>query len=363
MPGIPRRHHFVTKAYLEGFLEPGEKHLSCYMRRRSEPFLSMPVNLANIRDFHSFKRPDGSIDASLESLIEREIESPGIPLIRKLASGKVNLDYKQRSLVARLVGLQSVRVPYERSFMDSNNVDNLRSYIDEMDESSRRLGQPVNAIEIAVTPRDDPRLIKEWLRITRAQILAELKEAEEDPQRSSRETFVGLASALEAILVKMEWTVRYASGNSRFITSDRPVIRSFSDGPSMGRGLRDIRAEISFPLSRTSILEIKHKQWHLDAVRKRTSKRMPRQKTKDFWTIGIGDADDTFVESINHRMAKQAHLLVFTGRRQEWLGKWMKEPLKAAKQAVTVLDTELNLSIHGEKPKMTRKREWVVGHE
>jgi hypothetical protein len=90
---------------------------------------------------------------------------------------------------------------------------------------------------------------------------------------------------------------------------------------------------------------------------------MPRQKTKDFWTIGIGDADDTFVESINHRMAKQAHLLVFTGRRQEWLGEWMKEPLKAAKQAVTVLDTELNLSIHGEKPKMTRKREWVVGHE
>jgi hypothetical protein len=50
MPGIPRRHHFVTKAYLEGFLELGEKHLSCYMRRRSEPFLSMPVNLANIRD-------------------------------------------------------------------------------------------------------------------------------------------------------------------------------------------------------------------------------------------------------------------------------------------------------------------------
>jgi len=123
MPGIPRRHHFVTKAYLEGFLELGKKHLSCYMRRRSEPFLSMPVNLANIRDFHSLKRPDGSIDTSLEILIEREIESPGIPLIRKLASERSILDYKQRSLVARL-GLQSVRVPHERSFMDSNNVDN-----------------------------------------------------------------------------------------------------------------------------------------------------------------------------------------------------------------------------------------------
>lgn len=361
MPALPRRHHFVTKAYLEGFLEAGEKHLLCYMRRRSEPFLSMPVNLANIRDFHSFRRPDGSIDASLETLIEREIESPGIPLIRKLASGRVNIDYKQRSLVARLVGLQSVRVPYERRFMDSNNVDNLRSYIDEMDESARRLGQPVNTIEIAVAPRDDPRRIKKWVRITRAQVLAELKEAEEDPQRSSRETFFGLASTLEAILVKMEWTVRYASGSSRFITSDRPVIRSFSDGPSMGRGLRDLRAEVSFPLSSTSILEIKHRQWHIDAVRKRTRNQRPHQKPD--WAIATGDADDSFIDSLNRRMAKQAHLLVFSGTRPEWLLEWMKEPLKAAKQAVTVLDTELNLSTHGEKPKMTRKREWVVGHE
>jgi hypothetical protein len=40
-------------------------------------------------------------------------------------------------------------------------------------------------------------------------ILSVLKEAEADPQRSSGETFVGLASALEAILVKMEWTFRY----------------------------------------------------------------------------------------------------------------------------------------------------------
>ena len=118
------------------------------------------------------------------------------------------------------------------------------------------------------------------MRITRAQILAELREAEEDPQRSSRETFFGLASALEAILVKMEWTVRYASGSSRFITSDRPVIRSFSDGPSIGRGLRDLRAEIGFPLSSTSILEIKHRQWHINAARKRTrNQRPPRNLT------------------------------------------------------------------------------------
>lgn len=62
-------------------------------------------------------------------------------------------------------------------------------------------------------------------------------------------------------------------------------------------------------------------------------------------------------------MAKQAHLWVFSGREQGWLKDWMKEPLKPAKRAVTILDTELLMSAHKEKPRLTRKREWIVGQE
>lgn len=96
------------------------------MRRKSKPFASKPEKLANIRGFHSYSRPDGYVDVSLETQIERAIESPGIPLIRSLASGKVRLNFEQRLQVARLVALQSVRVPYERLFLD-RNIDNLRS--------------------------------------------------------------------------------------------------------------------------------------------------------------------------------------------------------------------------------------------
>jgi len=354
----------VTRAYLDGFLEPDAKQLFCYMRRKSEPFATTPVKLANIRDFHSFKRPDGFVDTSLETKIEREIETPGIPLIRKIAVGKVNLDFQQRSLVARLVALQNVRVPYERSFMDRNNIDNLHSYIEEMDEASQRLGGPVNTIEIAVTPRDDPKLIKNWVRVTRSQILAEIKEAEEDPQRSSRETFFGLAESVGRIIARMEWTVRYTSGIARFITSDRPVIRSFSDGPAIGRGLNDSRAEIRFPLANTSILEIKHHQWQLEAIRRKSRKGSPKPEKNTDWTIATGDADDAFVDDFNRKMAKQAHLLVFSGSAQGWLTEWMKEPLKPGKRAINVLDTEEHLSVLGEKkPRLTRKREWVTSNE
>jgi hypothetical protein len=363
MTPIPRRHHYVTKAYLEGFLEPGENNLCCYTRKRSAPFLSAPTNLANIRDFHSFKRPDGSIDCSLETQIEREIETPGIPIIRMVISGKTNLDFGQRLSLAKLVALQSVRVPFERNFMDSNNVDNLSSYLEEMDEASRKLNAPVNAIDVAVTPRDDPRLIKKWARITREQILAEIREAREDPRKSSRDTLVLLAGDLAKVFVQMEWIVYQASGTGCFITSDRPVVRTSTDNKGFGRGIRDLRSEISFPLSSTVMLRMKHYNWLLDEIRKRRPNEIKPRRKAPSQEIANLQVEDEFVELSNRTHANQAHLLVFSGRKQDWLCDWMHEPLKSPKRAVAVSDTELNLSTHRQPAKMTRKREFIIQDE
>ena len=146
--------------------------------------------------------------------------------------------------------------------------------------------------------------------------------------------------------MKMEWTVRIASGSSRFITSDRPVIRDSADGKGLGRGLRDLRSEIKFPLSSTSILEMKYCNWLPDAVRKRHRNDNSRVKKRGDTKIKALDADDAFVQTVNTTMAKQAHLWVFSGREQVWLKDWMKEPLKPAKRAVTVLDHRAHAQQH-----------------
>src|ERR1035437_5213101 len=61
----------------------GEKHLCCYGRKKSAPFLTASENLANRHDYYSLKAPDGMIDYSLETPIGTEIESPGNPVIQK----------------------------------------------------------------------------------------------------------------------------------------------------------------------------------------------------------------------------------------------------------------------------------------
>jgi hypothetical protein len=364
MKGIPRRHHYVTRAYLELFLEPGDKHLYCYGRKRNEPFRNTPENLANIRDFYSFRRPDGGIDCSLETRIEREIETPGIPLIRKLASGKANLSHADRTKVAKLIALQSVRVPYERTFMDANNVSNLNSYLAEMDEASERFSAPVSALYLAVSLNGNPRSITKWTRITRAQVLAELKDADEDPTRSSRETFFSLASDIAAILVKMEWTVHRIYGADRFVTSDRPMLLKSSDEFGFGRGIRDLRSVVLFPLSSTALLEAKHHNWLLDAIRKRTRNTAKTGKRMRNLDITVRTAEPTFVELMNREHSRGAHLWLFSGRKEDWLVEWMQNPLKRPKKAVKVLDVEEEVNFGpGQGPHKIRKREFVIHEE
>jgi hypothetical protein len=189
MRGIPRRHHFVTKAYLDVFLEPNEKLLYCYGRKRPEAFRAAPENLANIRDYHSVRRQDGSLDFSLETRIEQEIETPGIPLIRRLSAGKTNLDTGQRLSLAKLIGLQNVRVPYERDFIDKQNREILAGYLADMDEDARRRGVPVNEIDIAISVTDKEPRPGEWVRVRREYVEAQLEAIRDDPERFSRENF------------------------------------------------------------------------------------------------------------------------------------------------------------------------------
>jgi hypothetical protein len=283
-----------------------------------------------------------------------------MPVLRKLASGKASIDHVQRLKLAKLIALQSVRVPFERNFMDRNNKDNLLSYLAQMDEDSRRHNAPVNAIQIAITPVDDPRLIKKWSTITRAQVLAALREVEEDPTRSSRETFLGLAGAIAEIYMSMEWTIHCIQGSQRFITSDRPVLRHYSGGGGPGRGLRDIRSEVYFPLSSTALLHMKHHNWLIDQIRKRRRGPPSPRRRPAHQTIGCLGAEGGLVEKVNRTVADRAHLWVFSGREEGWLIDWMSKPFKKPKRAVTVVEEEQYLSSGHEPATLTRKREFVV---
>ncbi len=354
MAANSRGHHYVTASYLEGFLAAGDRHLHCYGRHASKCFRSLPVNLARIRDYHSYINPDGSLDDRLEARIARDIESAGIAAIRKLASGNVNLSYPQRLAIAKMIALQSVRVPFERTFVDSFSVNSLRRYVEQMDEDSIKLGRPVNAIDIAVTPQDDPRLIKEWTRCTREDILAELRAIEKDPGKPSRDVFFDLAEDISRILVRMDWVVYFASQEGSFITSDHPVVRTSTDGKILGRGIRDVRSEVHFPLSGTACLQLSNRNTLAEELRKRRRKQKGRRDSAGALRIDPREASDDFIRRTNRAQADHAHRWIFSGHEHGWLVEWMKESTRSPKRASETVCRESRIRAPLEPAQTTR---------
>ena len=258
MPTVSRRHHYVTRAYLEGFLEPTQTKLHCYGRGRSEPFCAAPVNLANIRDYHSFMGADGKPNDALERQIAETVESPGIQIIRKLSTGRNRLVRDERVLLAYLVALQRCRVPYEREFLDRQYQRSIIEMLEEMDGLAKQFGGPVIELESAVMATKEAPPPGAWKSIRRCDLESELRRTQADPRCFSRESFFVLARDLAMVFARMKWTVLYTSGTSHFITSDCPVAMTFLNTGIPHVGALRPDSEISFPLSRFALLKMQH---------------------------------------------------------------------------------------------------------
>ena len=361
MASVPRRHHYVTEAYLSGFLEPGTKQLCCYGRNHAMPFPAAPSKLANIRDFHSLRRPDGTLDTSLETRIEKEVEGPGIPVLRLLAKGNINISSSQRNALAKLIALQSLRVPYEREFMDRQNREIFLGYINEMDEISRRLGIRVNELETAVSLTSRRMRSEEYSRISRAEIETELRAIDQDPQRFSRENFIWLANDVARIFARMEWTLCIAPGASRFITSDRPVISADKDGRPFMAGFARAECEITFPLSHSALLKMRHPRKFLDKVRRRPN--ASKQRSKSAAEIAIKQLESAAVTELNHLQSDQAHLWVFSGLHEVWISERMQNHAIGSKVVRVVSDRTFLSQDQPRNNGFTRERRFSIDIE
>lgn len=108
----PKKHHYVTRAYLDGFLEPGQEKLYCWGRQREGRFQARTDELAFIRNYYSVRKPDGGWDDRAEIAIANDVEAPGLKVLQKLAVGKTNLNSDERFDLSLLLAVQEFGVPH-----------------------------------------------------------------------------------------------------------------------------------------------------------------------------------------------------------------------------------------------------------
>jgi hypothetical protein len=300
-----KRQHYVTQAYLKGFLEQGRDSLYMYGRNRDTCFAMKPDRIAFEGNYYSFKRPDGTWDDSLETFLADRVEGPGIGLLRRLAGRDTKLSIHERMQFALVLAFQEFRVPYMRQMHDAmfqRVLKGLQADLSSRGEEELRLRFVSRFRQTTSEFTVTPELIRD-----------ELQKLANDPTRFSRESLQASAFDFTQIYTYLRWEVHYANGASQFVTSDCPVMRVFPPGGDSSMSLMRPDVEIRFPLDKKSILVLRHDRESMQKVRE-----MPRRAAEVFDefernpTIYEFDASDEFVSAANRLTIDFCHRWLFS---------------------------------------------------
>jgi hypothetical protein len=268
----PKHHHYVQRAYLEGFIDfdyerRRESYLWTYMPKKS-PFRQKPERIAKRNYYYCFER-DNKRRFDVEHVLQ-QLEDVSLPVLKKLRSSQLDINPEERLTFAGYMALSYTRVPtFERTINRvtaihealevekfAANVENLKLMAKEERELT---GQEVTADEIRG-------------RFTGGNVVVTQKSREWSLSQMVRVTIM-----IQQILFNMRWIFLVApDGDQGFLTSDNPV--SLFDAPHVdvpGTGfLSSSEAYLTFPVSRDICLLLRHRAGVSQAVTRVASSRV-----------------------------------------------------------------------------------------
>jgi hypothetical protein len=323
----PKQHHYVTKAYLDGFLAPRAKHLFCY-GRGGKAFKRQPDEIAMQRNFYAYKNEEGEWDDSTEEMLEREVERPGLPIIKKLSEGRTRLNWKERQGLSLLIAFQETRTPAARQ-----NV---------LSAAKIMTGQMLKAIRESDPGQKTVDLIDKTGKMTTAtidDIVASYADLDNAHSEETLRLTMGPALELHKYYKRMKYTVHYPLGPARFITTDTPVIRIFHGDRRVGTGVNRYDVEIRFPLSSNALLTITHD--FQASVKLAQAKEYERAKLlAKVPEVRIRYVSDAVVAAFNKAHAKHARVWAFAPTEVDWMNDILAAP-SAAPETMNLSNKDL----------------------
>lgn len=328
----PKGQHFVPASYLRSFASGAGKKASLYIYERNKtlPFRQRPQQAARQTNYYSFRRPDGTLDDSVESFLGL-VESEAVPVLRRLASEDIQLDWNDRGRVAFFVALQELRVPWTRQ-----NFHNLYAHL--VDWTTKFHARVPGLLEKELEelrqkgedfdPADAPSL-REFLERGEYTVHA-------DP-KVSLVTMLQMAPVLHGFYIEMKWTVLRTSHDLPFVTSDNPVVKfdPAYKGGFWGIGVANPTIEIRFPLTKSAMLVIIHDrkredEWHrLTEAGKEEEARKLRQTLP---VIAYVNVRPRAVDTINGLTIVSADRFVYAPKKDPRI----PELLKGESQAIKI---------------------------
>jgi hypothetical protein len=318
----PKKHHYVTKAYLDGFLESGQEQLFCRMRRKDMGFRAKPDEIAFQKNYYSFKRKDGTWNDAAENFFANKIETPGLAVLKKLVAGNTRLKWDERNSLAMLLSIQEHRVPFNRSEFNRMHRELTSNIVSDYDErlSNREAltGYVTMQTTGGMTTREPAKVSIDTLRQV-------LQEPSDESEKKTLAMLVRTALELSDIYRHMKWTIYRADGKESFVTSDCPVIKLFTKSQTGYAALLREDIEVRFPLASKAMLVLRHDMPHLwDILRSK-----PSDARRKWWfipEIRLETWNDSNVAKANRAHAAHSTALLIGGQDLGWAQHILEQP-------------------------------------
>lgn len=239
--------HTVQKAYLKEFvLDSTKDHKFEVFSKRERKWESKhqsPSSTTTEEYYYSTIDSKGNIDSSREHWLDREIENPGIKLLRQLSAGGATLNKREKKIVANYVGCSLTRTTKTREVQSLIN-----DTFDDPDMTQKFVEMRRHKYE-RIVPETE---IDDFISQVQSRGYGVQLENDWYLKRLKRGLFYG------EIIASMNWVVETTKSPEWFITSDHPAFVCRPKHPRLpypiGLIRDDLQAEVCMPLSATAFL-------------------------------------------------------------------------------------------------------------
>lgn len=303
MKARPVDQHYVSAAYLRGFVPDGEEALWVRRRVNEKWFREVPANIATRKNFYSVLLKDGSWDDSIEHSLDRNIEAPGFRALVKLLNRDDTLDHFSRNRIAILLAMQYLRIPQFRRDIEKVLKEYLQGFTEHAPADSEKFAKQVQELE-GLDPTASMKMAKEAKHgFASGEIELVLR------REAALPYIFNVLEEHAQLFEEYEWMV-YVSPEAEFYSCDRPVYISPSSVKAhQPVALVDPNTEVHVPLSSRRFLILRNfrkRERELRSLSRTLPMEMVRQNLEMPPAIEYVQADRATIDRLNSQTARTA---------------------------------------------------------
>ncbi len=269
LENIPRRHHYIPRFYLEGFVHSKTGKFSIFDRIRNQYRMQKPPNVGYVRDYYAVELNSGEMYFDIETKALGTIDDNAAVVFDKIHNEE-NLSDDDRAILAMYIALQFTRVPGFEAIMDL--------FADEFfKRQAKEQYKTLEEIQKTMDDREKETGVRSSITAAELMNFLDAEEYRVSPGRGpilSLMVMIGLKIA--PYLLQMDWGFLKAKPGTSFITSDNPVVVLDREKRAFTTAIRKPSSLITMPLNQDMAIQ-------MAAGRGRIAySYLPRSEVRDF---------------------------------------------------------------------------------